>query len=108
MATGAAAIERLLRSAELNNWLTGLTPQGHAAMVSPLEPPHEVAYPIYRDLASKHVLVTGGAQGIGLAVNAAPPARVHRVAIHACTWTWTWTWVCCTCMYNNMHMYMCM
>ena len=62
VATGAAAIERLLRSAELKNWLTGLAPQGHAAMVSPLEPSHEVAYPIYRDLASKHVLITGGAQ----------------------------------------------
>uniref|UniRef100_A0A7S0HQC8 Stress-response A/B barrel domain-containing protein n=1 Tax=Phaeocystis antarctica TaxID=33657 RepID=A0A7S0HQC8_9EUKA len=71
VATGAAAIERLLRSTELKNWLTGLTPQGHAAMVSPLEPSHEVAYPIYRDLAAKHVLITGGAQGIGLAVSRA-------------------------------------
>ena len=78
MATGAAAIERLLHSTELKNWLTGLTPQGHAAMVSPLEPSHEVAYPIYRDLAAKHVLITGGAQGIGLAVSRASCTRTSR------------------------------
>ena len=104
VANGAAAIERLLRSAELKNWLTGLTPHGHAAMVSPLEPSHEVAYPIYRDLASKHVLVTGGAQGIGLAVNAAPPARVHRVEnmnmhmhMHAHAHAHAHTCTTCTC-----------
>ena len=78
VATGAAAIERLLHSTELKNWLTGLTPQGHAAMVSPLEPSHEVAYPIYRDLAAKHVLITGGAQGIGLAVSRASCTRTSR------------------------------
>ena len=75
VANDAAALQRLLTSDAASEWLTTLKPKLNVPTLSLITPlgslharPLRGPHPTYSDLKGKHVLITGGAAGIGLGV----------------------------------------